>query len=141
MILPDIHNPFFADIVAGVNTALDRTQYQVFFGIGLSSAATEQALIDAMMDRQMDGIILIGPRLTRQAIDAVARRIPLAIIAHAAPAEASRRPGARRHFRLALAASAAAFSSLSACSRSSLALAAWPFMSYSFAFCAAVTRW
>ncbi|MGN6102045.1 MAG: LacI family DNA-binding transcriptional regulator [Devosia sp.] len=82
MILPDIHNPFFADIVAGVNTALDRTQYQVFFGIGLSSAATEQALIDAMMDRQMDGIILIGPRLTRQAIDAVARRIPLAIIAH-----------------------------------------------------------
>jgi len=82
MILPDIHNPFFTDIVAGVNTALERTQYQVLYGIGLSSAATEQALIDSMMDRQMDGIILIGPRLTQQAIDAAAHRIPLAMIAH-----------------------------------------------------------
>src|ERR1700754_2643129 len=82
MILPDIHNPFFTDIVAGINTALDRTQYQVFYGIGLSSAATEQSLIDAMMDRQMDGIILIGPRLTSQALDIVAHRIPLAMIAH-----------------------------------------------------------
>ena len=82
MILPDIHNPFFTDIVAGVNTALERTQYQVFYGIGLSSAATEQSLIDSMMDRQMDGIILIGPRLTRQALETAAHRIPLATIAH-----------------------------------------------------------
>ena len=29
MILPDIHNPFFTDIVAGVNTALERSPYQV----------------------------------------------------------------------------------------------------------------
>ena len=82
MILPDIHNPFFTDIVAGVNTALERSQYQVLYGIGLSSAATEQSLIDSMMDRQMDGIILIGPRLTSTAIETLARRIPMALIAH-----------------------------------------------------------
>jgi DNA-binding LacI/PurR family transcriptional regulator len=89
MILPDIHNPFFTDIVAGVNTALDRTQYQVFYGIGLSSAATEQSLVDSMMDRQMDGVILIGPRLTRQAIDSLAHRIPLTMIAHHKPSAES----------------------------------------------------
>src|SRR6478752_8205216 len=33
VILPDIHNPFFSDIVAGINTALERTQYQTMFGI------------------------------------------------------------------------------------------------------------
>src|SRR3569623_3170549 len=65
-VLPDIHNPFFTDIVAGVNTALERSPYQVLYGIGLSSAANEQSLIDAMLDRQMDGIILIGPRHTTQ---------------------------------------------------------------------------
>lgn len=84
-ILPDIHNPFFTDIVAGVNTALERTQYQVLYGIGLSNPAAEQSLIDSMMDRQMDGIIAIGPRLPLLAIEAVAHRIPLTLIAHHRP--------------------------------------------------------
>ena len=37
MILPDIHNPFFTDIVAGVNTALERTPVSGAVGIGQSS--------------------------------------------------------------------------------------------------------
>jgi LacI family transcriptional regulator len=82
IILPDIHNPFFTDIVAGVNAALERTQYQTLFGIGLSVAATEQSLIEAMMDRRMDGVILIGPRLTTPEIRTLAHRIPLSVIAH-----------------------------------------------------------
>lgn len=88
VILPDIHNPFFTDIVAGVNTALERTQYQTLFGIGLSVVGTEQALIEAMMDRQMDGIIFVGPRMPLGDVEAVARRIPLTVIAHHANADA-----------------------------------------------------
>jgi LacI family transcriptional regulator len=82
IVLPDIHNPFFADIMSGINAALERTQYQALVGIGQSIAAMEQALIDAMIDRQMDGIIFIGPRLPQPAIEAVAGRIPIALIAH-----------------------------------------------------------
>ena len=82
VILPDIHNPFFTDIVAGVNTALERTQYQPLFGIGYSVVGTEQALVEAMMDRQMDGIIFLGPRLAPVVLEAIGRRIPLATIAH-----------------------------------------------------------
>lgn len=85
VILPDIHNPFFTDIVAGIDTALERTQYQTLFGIGQSSVVTQQAVIDAMMDRQMDGIIFIGPRMPQETIEAVARRIPMSVIANHAP--------------------------------------------------------
>lgn len=81
-ILPDLHNPFFSDILAGINAALERTQYQTLFGIGNSVPAQEQALIDSMLDRQMDGIMIIGPRLQMPAIEAIARRTPLAVIAH-----------------------------------------------------------
>ena len=88
VILPDIHNPFFSDIVAGLNAALERTQYQTLFGIGQSNPVTEQAVIDAMVDRQMDGIIFIGPRMPPATIDAVARRIPTTVIAHHASVEA-----------------------------------------------------
>jgi len=86
VILPDIHNPFFTDIVSGVNAALERTQYQTLFGIGQSNVAMEQRLIEAMMDRQMDGILFIGPRMTQAGIEAAAKRIPMAVIAHHARA-------------------------------------------------------
>lgn len=82
VILPDIHNPFFTDIVAGLDAALERTQYQTLFGIGQSNVSTQQAVIDAMMDRQMDGIIFIGPRMPQETIHEVAGRIPMALIAH-----------------------------------------------------------
>jgi DNA-binding LacI/PurR family transcriptional regulator len=87
VILPDIHNPFFTDILAGVNDALERTQYQTLFGIGQSFVGMEQTLIEAMIDRQMDGIIFIGPRMTQPAIEALARRIPMAVIANHAQTE------------------------------------------------------
>ena len=32
-LIPDLRNPFFADIMAGVNAALERTQYQTLLGV------------------------------------------------------------------------------------------------------------
>lgn len=87
IILPDIHNPFFSDILAGVNAALERTQYQPLFGI--TAVSTQLAVFDAMIDRQMDGIIFIGPRMQEEVVDTIAGRIPMTMIArHAAHAQA-----------------------------------------------------
>lgn len=80
--LPDIHNPFFTDIMAGMNAALERTQYQTLVGISQSNVTTQQALVDAMIDRQMDGIIFIGPRIPPDMLDELAGRIPMVLIAH-----------------------------------------------------------
>jgi LacI family transcriptional regulator len=80
VLLPDLRNPFFADILDGVNQALERTQYQPLLGVSQSDEPMEQALIDAMMDRQMDGLLMIGPRMQRDAVEAVARRIPTAAV-------------------------------------------------------------
>ena len=38
VLLPDLRNPFFADIVAGIDEALGRTQYQALLGVGQSAA-------------------------------------------------------------------------------------------------------
>jgi DNA-binding LacI/PurR family transcriptional regulator len=89
LLLPDLHNPFFADILAGVNTALERTQYQPLLGVSDSEISTEHALIDAMTDRQMDGLVLIGSRLPTSELTKVAARIPTVVIAHHNTAEAS----------------------------------------------------
>lgn len=80
VLLPDMRNPFFADIMAGVNEALIRTQYQALLGVGQSAESLEHALVDAMMDRQMDGLILVAPRIPLDELTAIAERIPIAII-------------------------------------------------------------
>ena len=43
VLLPDIRNPFFADIMAGVNTALERTQYQTLLGVSPSAPMSRRS--------------------------------------------------------------------------------------------------
>jgi LacI family transcriptional regulator len=87
-IIPDLRNPFFADIMAGVNQALERTQYQMLLGVSDSVEPTEKALVEAMVDRQMDGIIVIGPRMPLAEVHEFASRIPTVLIAHHSPGDA-----------------------------------------------------
>ncbi len=82
LMLPDLHNPFFSDIYAGVNAALERTQYQTLLGISESETSIEVALIEAMIDRQMDGLILLGPRIPGSDVVKVAARIPTVVLAY-----------------------------------------------------------
>jgi DNA-binding LacI/PurR family transcriptional regulator len=89
VLLPDLRNPFFADIMAGVNDALERTQYQALLGAGNSVPQQETALVEAMIDRQMDGLILIGPRFSLEQLEAIAARIPIVVIARQLPEVAS----------------------------------------------------
>lgn len=85
--LPDMRNPFFADIMAGVNSALERTPYQPLFGVGYQTPLVEEALIESMVDRQMDGIILIGTIEKPQRLIAAAHRKPMVAIAHYPPTQ------------------------------------------------------
>ena len=71
-LIPDMHNPFFADITAGLNAALERTQYQVLLGVSDSARTKERALIDNMIDRRMDGLMIIGPRLLPEEVARIA---------------------------------------------------------------------
>jgi LacI family transcriptional regulator len=80
VLLPDLRNPFFADIVAGIDEALVRTQYQPLLGLGHASGTTEHALVDAMVDRQVDGMILIAPRIATDELKRIAGYIPTTII-------------------------------------------------------------
>ncbi|WP_108395847.1 LacI family DNA-binding transcriptional regulator [Devosia submarina] len=83
LLLPDLRNPFFADIFDGVNSALARTQYQAMQGISVHA----NELVDAMIDRQMDGLILIGPNEVASRLSDIANRVPLVLIGHHEPVD------------------------------------------------------
>lgn len=82
VVLPDFRNPFFADILNGVNSALERTQYQAMLGISQAAALAEDALVEAMIDRQMDGLILIGTTEATGRLESIASQKPVVVVGH-----------------------------------------------------------
>ncbi len=80
VMLPDIRNPFFADVLDGVNDHLTDTEYQVLLGRGYNGEAAEERITDAMLDHQMDGVILIAPVSSRARLEHIARTVPLVVV-------------------------------------------------------------
>jgi LacI family transcriptional regulator len=84
LVLPDIRNSFFAEILDGVASALVETRYQVIVGIR-DAASSEEAVIEAMIDRQVDGIILVGTVRAETVLETLASRLPLVVLGFHAP--------------------------------------------------------
>lgn len=82
LVLGNIRNPFFGDLLEGVTEALSSTRYQVFIGVGGYGAQTQKQTTESMVDRQMDGLILIAPGMTRPDVLDLAEQTPTVVIGH-----------------------------------------------------------
>jgi LacI family transcriptional regulator len=80
VMLPDIRNPFFADVLDGVTEQIGGTDYQLLMASCCNDEAAEARVTDAMIDRSMDGVILIAPVSSRKHLQAVARTVPAVVI-------------------------------------------------------------
>jgi DNA-binding LacI/PurR family transcriptional regulator len=80
VIMPDIRNPFYPDILDGIVHALEGTPYQPLLGVRLTADRSESVLIDTMMDRKLDGFIMIAPLLGHAYLANIAKYVPTVII-------------------------------------------------------------
>jgi LacI family transcriptional regulator len=80
VLVPDVRNPFFPELIEGMLAHLGATNYQVLLGPGGSEPDSQQRSIDAMVDRQMDGLILIAPIVSRRHLEETARAVPTVVI-------------------------------------------------------------
>ncbi|MFF2846059.1 LacI family DNA-binding transcriptional regulator [Streptomyces sp. NPDC058001] len=81
VMLPDIRNPFFPDIIDGLTEALRDTDYQVLMGPGgCNDEQAEARMTEAMIDRGMDGMILVAPVSSRSHLEHVAAAVPTVIV-------------------------------------------------------------
>ncbi|GAA2212829.1 LacI family DNA-binding transcriptional regulator [Nonomuraea monospora] len=81
LVLPHIRNPFFADILDGLTAHLENTDYQAFMIQGGATRKVEHRAVDALMDRQVDGIIMVAPLASRSRLEEVAKEKPLVVLA------------------------------------------------------------
>ncbi|MFE0631670.1 LacI family DNA-binding transcriptional regulator [Streptomyces sp. NPDC058864] len=80
VMLPDIRNPFFPEILDGITDALWDTDYQVLMAPGRNGEEAEAKVTEAMIDRGMDGMILVAPVSSRPHLERVAGMVPTVVV-------------------------------------------------------------
>ncbi len=84
VVIPDVRNPFYPTILSGVEAVLAKTPYVTLTGI-VEKPDKIVGIVNAMMDRQMDGVIMIGQRLPPKELNQLAATVPIVIVAHHEP--------------------------------------------------------
>lgn len=80
VLVSDLHNSFFSEIFAGISEVSGQAQYQPMLGVGHIDPIAENAIIDAMIDRQMDGLLLVAPSMSQEDLLIIAEEVPTVLI-------------------------------------------------------------
>ncbi|RZB14593.1 LacI family transcriptional regulator [Streptomyces sp. F001] len=80
VMLPDIRNPFFPEILDGITGRLADTDYQVLLGPGCNGEKEEARITEALIDRGMDGLILVAPVSPGSHLEHLASVVPTVIV-------------------------------------------------------------
>ncbi|WP_435971692.1 LacI family DNA-binding transcriptional regulator [Streptomyces sp. Qhu_M48] len=82
VLLDNVRNPFFADVLDGIRDELKDSEYTVLIGAAGFGAEEQARVTRSMVDRQMDGLILIAPATPRSEVLATAAETPTVVIGH-----------------------------------------------------------
>ena len=79
LIVADIANPFFPPLVKAAQAQARERDYHLFIADTDERARVEEELVRSMA-QQVDGALLVAPRLTNRAITELARDLPLVVV-------------------------------------------------------------
>jgi LacI family transcriptional regulator len=77
----DLGSPFQPEVVAGVSSELDPTPFQELVIVGGIDPERQQRCIESLVDRQVDGLILIAPWMEQGWLEALSASLPTVVIA------------------------------------------------------------
>jgi DNA-binding LacI/PurR family transcriptional regulator len=81
ILLNELHNPFYAEIMDGIDEGAAEHDYRVLIGTAGRRAKGEHATLEAFLELRADGLVLVGPRLPSRDIIAVAASTPVVVVA------------------------------------------------------------
>jgi DNA-binding LacI/PurR family transcriptional regulator len=81
VMLSNVHNPFFADVVDSIEERAAANGYRALFNSGKRVPSREQRALETLLELQTDGLILAGTLLDTKTInEAAADGVPIAVI-------------------------------------------------------------
>ncbi len=84
VLMQDISSPFFAQMVLGIERGLDRAAYQPMFASThwhAENQEDEARSLQLLLERRVDGVIVLASSIPDAELRAVAARVPLVIVA------------------------------------------------------------
>lgn len=82
----DLHNTFFSVLIEGIREEAEAQGYQLFLGPARQGLVGQRRMIEAMVDRRMDGLVLIAPFGAAEELEQVARSTPTVVLGRHGPA-------------------------------------------------------
>ena len=80
LLVPDVSNPFFAQIARGAEDAAFEQGYSLFLINSAEDHRREQAALDALWQQEIDGAILCSARLSLDALRTYINRFPAVVL-------------------------------------------------------------
>lgn len=85
-LLPEVANPFFAELVQGFERALSPTQYAVVFATAHEDVDMQQRYLEGFRERRVDGILMVAAADTNVSdIVSLAEAVPLVVVDRTIP--------------------------------------------------------
>lgn len=81
VLLTDIRSPFAPMIIEGIVGEFENSPFQVIMGAGGAAPELQQRSVEAMVDHQVDGLIMITPSMPSAWLDKLAENLPVVVIA------------------------------------------------------------
>lgn len=80
VMISNLKNPFFSDVVSGIQTRAAELGYRVLFNTGDRIPDTEEAAIESLLEFRVDGLILASPRVDDEVIVEAGHAVPVVVL-------------------------------------------------------------
>lgn len=80
VITQDLGSPFYDHVAQGIITGLHDTRYSPIIADGQWNQSTEAKMIDALLARQVDGLIIVGGVMEKSSLEDIRSRLPLILV-------------------------------------------------------------
>jgi DNA-binding LacI/PurR family transcriptional regulator len=80
VLILDLHNPVFAEILDGVQQEVRQHGYSTMLVTGDADPVLEQAELDTLLEFQVEGLILVSHRLSAAALRSIAAEVPTVVV-------------------------------------------------------------
>lgn len=77
VVLDDLHNPFFADLLDGIHEVADKHGYRLQLNTAWRQPEDERRAIESFLEYRVDGIIVLGTRTTAETLDRTNQVTPI----------------------------------------------------------------
>lgn len=80
VLVSNLHNPFFADLIDGIDLAATRGGYRSILTTGNREPDRERLAVSTLLEMRVDGLILVSPVLDRNDAIEASRSVPTVVV-------------------------------------------------------------